>query len=76
VAPFAVNQIIHSSNDRLPHDLDLCAEYKVPVIITSLSAPADVVPRVHAWGGMVFHDVISVWRARQLSPRKHNQRWA
>lgn len=65
VAPFAVNQIIHPSNDRLARDLDLCAKYKVPVIITSLSAPKDIVPLVHAWGGIVFHDVISVRHAKK-----------
>jgi nitronate monooxygenase len=64
-APFAVNQIVHASNDRLAADLDLCAEFQVPIIITSLSAPSDVVPRVHGWGGLVFHDVISVRHARK-----------
>jgi nitronate monooxygenase len=59
VAPFAVNQIIHWSNNRLAEDLALCEEYKVPIIITSLSAPREIVPRVHAWGGLVFHDVIN-----------------
>lgn len=65
VAPYAVNQIIHTSNDRLPHDMDVCAKYKVPVIITSLSAPTEVVPRVHDWGGVVFHDVINVRHAKK-----------
>ena len=65
VAPFAVNQIIHPSNDRLAADLDLCAKYKVPLIITSLSAPSQIVPRVHSWGGLVFHDVISVRHAKK-----------
>jgi len=65
VAPFAVNQIIHASNDRLGHDLDLCAAYRVPIIITSLAAPVDIVPRVHAWGGLVFHDVVSLRHARK-----------
>ncbi len=65
VAPFAVNQIIHRSNDRLVHDLTLCAKYKVPIIITSLSAPTEIVPHVHAWGGLVFHDVISVRHAKK-----------
>ncbi|MCI0600134.1 MAG: nitronate monooxygenase family protein [Beijerinckiaceae bacterium] len=64
-APFAVNQIIHGSNDRLAHDLALCEKYEVPIIITSLSAPREIVPRVHAWGGLVFHDVISVRHARK-----------
>ncbi|GAC1595936.1 MAG: nitronate monooxygenase family protein [Myxococcales bacterium] len=65
VAPFAVNQIIHPSNDRLGHDLDLCEKHRVPMIITSLSAPTEVVPRVHAWGGLVFHDVVGVRHARK-----------
>lgn len=65
VAPFAVNQIIHASNDRLAHDLALCAKHKVPIIITSLSAPKDIVPHVHSWGGLVFHDVISVRHAKK-----------
>jgi len=65
VAPFAVNQIIHASNDRLEHDLALCAKHKVPIIITSLSAPSAIVPHVHAWGGLVFHDVISVRHAKK-----------
>ena len=65
MAPFAVNQIIHASNDRLAADLDLCEKYKVPIVITSLSAPKDIVPRVHAWGGLVFHDVIGVRHAKK-----------
>ena len=65
VAPFAVNQIIHQSNDRLDHDLDVCVKHKVPVIITSLRAPEDVARRVHAYGGIVFHDVISVRHAQK-----------
>lgn len=65
VAPFAVNQIIHQSNDRLDHDLDVCVRHQVPVIITSLRAPDDVVRRVHAYGGIVFHDVISVRHAQK-----------
>lgn len=64
-AAFAVNQIIHPSNDRLEHDLQLCVEHEVPLIITSLSAPTQVVPRVHAYGGLVFHDVISVRHAEK-----------
>ena len=65
VAPFAVNQIIHPSNDRLSADLDLCEKYKVPIVITSLSAPNQIVPRVHSWGGLVFHDVIGVRHAKK-----------
>jgi nitronate monooxygenase len=58
-APFAINQIVHKSNDRLEHDLDLCAKYKVPVIITSLGARTDVNDAVHGWGGIVLHDIIN-----------------
>lgn len=65
IAPFAVNQIIHQSNDRLDHDLDVCVRHQVPMIITSLRAPTDVVKRVHAYGGVVFHDVISVRHAQK-----------
>jgi nitronate monooxygenase len=65
IAPFAVNQIIHQSNDRLDHDLDICMRHQVPIIITSLRAPGDVVKRVHEYGGMVFHDVISVRHAHK-----------
>jgi len=64
-APFAVNQIVHQSNDRLDHDLDICVRHRVPIVISSLRAPGDVVKRVHEYGGMVFHDVISVRHARK-----------
>lgn len=64
-APFAVNQIIHPSNERLEHDMALCVKYQVPLIITSLSAPTAIVPPVHAYGGKVFHDVISVRHAEK-----------
>ncbi len=59
VAPFAVNQIVHASNDRLEHDLALCVKYRVPIVITSLRPPAEVVGAVHGYGGIVFHDVIN-----------------
>jgi nitronate monooxygenase len=58
-APFAINQIVHKSNDRLEHDVELCAKYKVPLIITSLGAREDVNQAVHAWGGVVMHDIIN-----------------
>ena len=64
-APFAVNQIIHQSNDRLDRDLDVCMRHRVPIIITSLRAPTDVVKRVHEYGGAVFHDVISIRHAEK-----------
>jgi nitronate monooxygenase len=59
VAPFAVNQIVHQSNQRLGHDVDLCVKHRVPIVITSLSPPAEVVSAVHSYGGVVFHDVIN-----------------
>jgi nitronate monooxygenase len=65
IAPFAVNQIIHASNDRLDHDMNLCEKYKVPMLITSLRAPGDVVKQAHAWGGIVMHDVISIRHAEK-----------
>ena len=58
-APFAINQIVHKSNDRLEHDMQLCARYKVPIVITSLGARTDVNDAVHAWGGVVLHDIIN-----------------
>lgn len=65
VAPFAVNQIVHQSNDRLRHDVEVCVRYKVPIIITSLRPPAEVVEAVHAYGGVVFHDVINLRHAEK-----------
>jgi nitronate monooxygenase len=65
VAPFAVNQIVHQSNDRLQHDLEVCVKHRVPIVITSLRAPTEVVPAVHAYGGLVFHDVINIRHARK-----------
>ena len=65
VAPFAVNQIVHHSNDRLRHDVAMCVRYKVPIVITSLRPPADVVAAVHDYGGLVFHDVINLRHAQK-----------
>jgi len=59
-APFAVNQIVHRSNDRLDHDLALCVKFKVPIVITSLGARTDVFDAVHSYGGIVLHDIINV----------------
>lgn len=59
IAPFAVNLIVHASNNRLAEDIALVVKYRVPVVITSLSPPAEVVAAVHSYGGVVFHDVIS-----------------
>ncbi len=58
-APFAINQIVHKSNDRLEHDMQVCAKYKVPIVITSLGAREDVNQAVHSWGGVVLHDIIN-----------------
>jgi nitronate monooxygenase len=64
-APFAINQIVHKSNNRLDHDLELCVKYKVPLIITSLGAREDVNQTVHGYGGVVLHDVINNKFARK-----------
>jgi nitronate monooxygenase len=64
-APFAVNLIVHKSNDRLADDLALCVEYRVPIVITSLGAREDVNEAVHGYGGIVFHDVINDRFARK-----------
>jgi len=64
-APFAVNLIVHKSNDRLMQDLELCIKYKVPLIITSLGARTDVNDAIHGYGGLVFHDVINNRFARK-----------
>ncbi len=64
-APFAINQIVHRSNERLEHDMAMCEKYKVPIIITSLGAREDVNQAVHRWGGVVMHDVISNHFARK-----------
>ena len=58
-APFAINQIVHKSNDRLEHDMAMCVKYKVPIIITSLGAREDVNAAAHSYGGIVMHDVIN-----------------
>src|SRR5580692_4035713 len=67
VAPFAVNQIVHSSNNRLEEDVGLCVKHKVPIIITSLRPPAEVVAAVHGYGGVVFHDVINLRHAEKAA---------
>ena len=64
-APFAINQIVHKSNDRLEHDMQMCAKYKVPIVITSLGAREDVNQAVHGWGGVVLHDIINNRFARK-----------
>ncbi|HEV7433637.1 MAG TPA: nitronate monooxygenase family protein [Pseudorhizobium sp.] len=58
-APFAVNQIVHTSNKRLEHDLMMCVKYKVPIVISSLGAVPEVNAAVHSYGGIVLHDVIN-----------------
>jgi nitronate monooxygenase len=67
VAPFAVNQIVHASNTRLYEDMETCVENQVPIIITSLRPPEDVVSAVHSYGGLVFHDVISLRHAQKAA---------
>jgi nitronate monooxygenase len=58
-APFAINQIVHKSNDRLEYDMAMCVKYKVPIIITSLGAREDVNAAAHSYGGIVLHDIIN-----------------
>ena len=58
-APFAINQIVHKSNDRLEHDMAMCVKYKVPIIITSLGAREEINEAAHSYGGVVLHDVIN-----------------
>jgi len=64
-APFAVNQIVHRSNDRFDHDMDVCAKWKVPIVITSLGARVELNDAVHSWGGITLHDVIDDRFARK-----------
>ena len=64
-APFAINQIVHKSNDRLEHDMEMVVKYKVPVIITSLGARPDVNAAIHSYGGVVLHDIINNMFARK-----------
>ena len=65
IAPFAVNQICHHSNNRLEHDMEMCVEHEVPIVITSLRAPKFVVDAVHSYGGAVMHDVINIRHAKK-----------
>ena len=65
VAPFAVNQICHGSNDRLADDMATCVKHEVPIIITSLRPPAELVEAAHSYGGLVYHDVINVRHAKK-----------
>ena len=67
VAPYAVNQIVHASNTRLEQDMAMCVKHKVPIIITSLRPPAEVVQAVHSYGGVVFHDVINLRHAEKAA---------
>jgi nitronate monooxygenase len=64
-APYAVNQIVHKSNDRLEHDVALCVKYKVPVVITSLGAQTWLNDAIHSYGGIVLHDIINIGFARK-----------
>ena len=64
-APYAINQIVHKTNDRLEHDMQACAKFKVPIVITSLGARTDINDAVHGWGGVVLHDIIDNVFARK-----------
>src|SRR3984893_9745205 len=67
VAPYAVTQICHASNDRLMKDMETCVKHRVPIIITSLRPPLEIVEAAHSYGGVVFHDVINVKHARKAA---------
>ena len=67
IAPFAVNQICHASNDRLMADMESCVRHEVPIIITSLRPPEEIVTAAHSYGGLVYHDVISVRHAKKAA---------
>src|SRR5690349_16402529 len=64
-APFAVNQIVHKSNERLMQDLELCVKHRVPIVITSLGAREDVNQAIHSYGGIVLHDIIHIVHAKK-----------
>ncbi|MEL7041726.1 MAG: nitronate monooxygenase family protein [Pseudomonadota bacterium] len=64
-APYAVNQIVHKTNNRLEHDVEMCVKYKVPVVITSLGARVEVNDAIHSYGGIVLHDIINTIFARK-----------
>jgi len=65
VAPFAVNQICHPTNERLQADMDVCVKHEVPIIITSLQANAEIIKKAHSYGGLVFHDVTNIRHAKK-----------
>ena len=67
IAPFAVNQICHGSNDRLMGDMELCVKHEAPIIITSLRPPEEIVTAAHSYGGLIYHDVISVRHAKKAA---------
>ena len=67
IAPYAVNQICHASNDRLLGDMELCVKHEAPIIITSLRPPEEIVKAAHSYGGLVYHDVINVKHARKAA---------
>lgn len=64
-APYAVNQIVHKSNDRLMHDVEMCVKHQAPIVITSLGARTEVNDAIHSYGGLVFHDIISITHAKK-----------
>jgi len=67
IAPYAVNQICHGSNDRLMGDMEICVKHEAPIIITSLRPPEEIVTAAHSYGGLVYHDVISVKHAKKAA---------
>ena len=65
VAPFAVNQIVHRSNERLEHDVDVCVKHEVPFIISSLQAPTAIERQIHSYGGRIYHDITTIRHAKK-----------
>ena len=72
-APFAVNQIVHRSNDRFEHDMEVCAKWKVPIVITSLGARVELNEAVHSWGGITLHDIIDDRFARKADRERRRR---
>lgn len=66
-APYAVNLVVHPTNERMPGDMDICEQYKVPIVLTSKGAPKDAFSRIHDWGGVAFHDVASARHAEKAA---------
>ena len=73
-APFAINQIVHKTNDRIEHDMELTVKHKVPVVITSLGARPEVYDAVHSYGGIVLHDIINNFFAKKAIEKRTGEK--